>query len=111
MFFFFRPGYIAGVTNPAFEEHPTWWDVLCNINTGKISISPYLELPEMWELRESGEKDVCIMDNEFMHEVKIFLFLFFIYLFQHWINNFEYFIPSILLHSLFNPRLILGCFV
>ncbi|KAJ1731202.1 hypothetical protein LPJ61_002650 [Coemansia biformis] len=39
------PGYIAGVTNPAFEEHPEWWDLLCNINTGKITVSPALALP------------------------------------------------------------------
>ncbi|KAJ3185771.1 hypothetical protein HDU85_001131 [Gaertneriomyces sp. JEL0708] len=35
-------GYIAGVTNPVFEEQTSWWDVLCNINTGKITISPKL---------------------------------------------------------------------
>ncbi|KAJ1719454.1 hypothetical protein LPJ53_005790 [Coemansia erecta] len=39
------PGYIAGVTNPAFEEHPEWWDVLCNINTGRIAVSPALAAP------------------------------------------------------------------
>ncbi|KAI8869398.1 spindle pole body interacting protein [Ramicandelaber brevisporus] len=33
------PGYIAGVTNPMFEDHPQWWDVLCNIITGKITVS------------------------------------------------------------------------
>ncbi|KAJ2161069.1 hypothetical protein GGF46_001740 [Coemansia sp. RSA 552] len=38
-------GYIAGVTNPAFEEHPEWWDLLCNINTGKITVSPALAMP------------------------------------------------------------------
>ncbi|KAJ2820518.1 hypothetical protein IWW50_005024, partial [Coemansia erecta] len=38
-------GYIAGVTNPAFEEHPEWWDLLCNINTGKISVSSALAMP------------------------------------------------------------------
>ncbi|KAJ1332266.1 hypothetical protein BSLG_008572 [Batrachochytrium salamandrivorans] len=36
------PGYIAGVTNPVFEEQAAWWDVLCNLNTGKITISPRL---------------------------------------------------------------------
>jgi hypothetical protein len=35
-------GFIAGVTNPAFEEHPKWWDVLCNISTGKITVSPHV---------------------------------------------------------------------
>ncbi|KAJ3019153.1 hypothetical protein HKX48_002344 [Thoreauomyces humboldtii] len=36
------PGYIAGVTNPVFEEQQAWWDVLCNVTTGKITISPKL---------------------------------------------------------------------
>ncbi|KAG5518183.1 hypothetical protein PMAC_003369 [Pneumocystis sp. 'macacae'] len=35
-------GYIAGVTNPAFEHHPEWWDILCNIDSGKIKISSYI---------------------------------------------------------------------
>ncbi|CEI89229.1 hypothetical protein RMCBS344292_03595 [Rhizopus microsporus] len=33
------PGFIAGVTNPTYEEHTSWWDVLCNISTGKITVS------------------------------------------------------------------------
>ncbi|KAF7728595.1 hypothetical protein EC973_005822 [Apophysomyces ossiformis] len=32
------PGFIAGVTNPTYEEHTAWWDVLCNISTGKITV-------------------------------------------------------------------------
>ncbi|KAJ1968139.1 hypothetical protein H4R34_006311, partial [Dimargaris verticillata] len=40
------PGFIAGVTNPAFEEHPQWWDVLCNIDTGRITVSPLLANPQ-----------------------------------------------------------------
>jgi len=35
----YRPGFIAGVTNRIFEDHSTWWDVLCNIDTGKIIVS------------------------------------------------------------------------
>ncbi|KAG4302517.1 hypothetical protein PCK1_001244 [Pneumocystis canis] len=35
-------GYIAGVTNPAFEHHPEWWDILCDIDSGKIKISSYI---------------------------------------------------------------------
>ncbi|KAF9159442.1 hypothetical protein DFQ26_006521 [Actinomortierella ambigua] len=31
--------YIAGVTNQLFEDRTAWWDVLCNIDTGKITIS------------------------------------------------------------------------
>lgn len=34
------PGYIAGVTNPMFQQKDSWWDILCildlNNNTGSI---------------------------------------------------------------------------
>jgi len=33
------PGFIAGVTNPAFENHPEWWDLLCDLPTGRMKIS------------------------------------------------------------------------
>eukprot|EP01111_Echinosteliopsis_oligospora_P018977 TRINITY_DN8966_c0_g1_i1.p1 TRINITY_DN8966_c0_g1~~TRINITY_DN8966_c0_g1_i1.p1 ORF type:complete len:669 (+),score=182.08 TRINITY_DN8966_c0_g1_i1:232-2238(+) len=36
------PGYVTGVTNPMFEEHPEWWDLCCNINTGKVTLNPSL---------------------------------------------------------------------
>lgn len=32
-------GFIAGVCNPAFANKPSWWDVLCNMETGKITVS------------------------------------------------------------------------
>ncbi|RPA86583.1 spindle pole body interacting protein [Ascobolus immersus RN42] len=35
-------GFIAGVTNPNFANKPEWWDVLCDIQTGRIKISPRL---------------------------------------------------------------------
>ncbi|KAI9473716.1 MAG: docking domain of Afi1 for Arf3 in vesicle trafficking-domain-containing protein [Benjaminiella poitrasii] len=38
------PGFIAGVTNPTYEEHTSWWDVLCNISTGKITVSENIQL-------------------------------------------------------------------
>ncbi|KAI9314845.1 docking domain of Afi1 for Arf3 in vesicle trafficking-domain-containing protein [Dichotomocladium elegans] len=38
------PGFIAGVTNPTYEEHTAWWDVLCNISTGKITVSKDIDL-------------------------------------------------------------------
>ncbi|GAA5924641.1 hypothetical protein JCM1841_006373, partial [Sporobolomyces salmonicolor] len=38
-------GYIAGVCNPAFADRPSWWDLLCNIETGKITISKDLRSP------------------------------------------------------------------
>lgn len=37
------PGFIAGVTNPTFENHPEWWDVLCDLPTGRIKISNRIE--------------------------------------------------------------------
>lgn len=37
------PGFIAGVTNPTFANHPGWWDILCNIDTGRIKISPEIK--------------------------------------------------------------------
>lgn len=36
-------GFIAGVTNGVFSHHPEWWDLLCNIDTGQITISPNLD--------------------------------------------------------------------
>ncbi|KAF2673985.1 spindle pole body interacting protein [Microthyrium microscopicum] len=37
------PGFIAGVTNPAFAHKPEWWDVLCDLPTGRMKISPKIE--------------------------------------------------------------------
>jgi hypothetical protein len=30
-------GYVAGVTNPMFADKTDWWDVLCDIETGRCS--------------------------------------------------------------------------
>eukprot|EP00727_Mastigamoeba_balamuthi_P005535 m51a1_g1600 hypothetical protein (842) ;mRNA; r:168490-171977 len=35
-------GYITGAMNPMFEEKSEWWDVLCNIQTGKVMVNPKL---------------------------------------------------------------------
>ena len=37
------PGFIAGVTNPTFANHPEWWDLLCDIPTGRMKISNRIE--------------------------------------------------------------------
>ncbi|GAB0138814.1 hypothetical protein EsDP_00007036 [Epichloe bromicola] len=37
------PGFIAGVTNPTFENHPEWWDLLCDLPSGRIKISSKIE--------------------------------------------------------------------
>lgn len=41
----YSDGYIAGVCNPAFADRPSWWDVLCNLETGRITVSKELKLP------------------------------------------------------------------
>lgn len=37
------PGFIAGVNNPTFALHAEWWDVLCDLPTGRMKISPKIE--------------------------------------------------------------------
>jgi hypothetical protein len=37
------PGFIAGVTNPAFAHHHEWWDLLCDLPSGRIKISSKIE--------------------------------------------------------------------
>lgn len=37
------PGFIAGVTNPTFEHHPEWWDILCDIPSGRVKISSKID--------------------------------------------------------------------
>ncbi|KAI0201409.1 docking domain of Afi1 for Arf3 in vesicle trafficking-domain-containing protein [Astrocystis sublimbata] len=37
------PGFIAGVTNPTFEMHPEWWDLLCDLPSGRMKISSSIE--------------------------------------------------------------------
>lgn len=33
------PGFVAGVTNPAWESHDEWWDLLCDLGKGCMTIS------------------------------------------------------------------------
>ncbi|KAI1271133.1 docking domain of Afi1 for Arf3 in vesicle trafficking-domain-containing protein [Xylaria sp. FL0933] len=43
------PGFIAGVTNPTFEMHPEWWDLLCDLPSGRMKISSKIEQPPVTE--------------------------------------------------------------
>jgi len=53
-------GYIAGTTNPIFETHPEWWDVMCDIDSGRVLVSTTgangrkcaIEPPRLTELDE-----------------------------------------------------------
>ncbi len=33
------PGFIAGVCNPIFKQHPEWWDVFVDLTTGEVKVS------------------------------------------------------------------------
>lgn len=37
------PGFVAGVTNPTFELHHEWWDLLCDLPTGRMKISSKID--------------------------------------------------------------------
>jgi hypothetical protein len=37
------PGFIAGVKNPIFAQHDAWWDVLVDLNAGKVVLHPLLK--------------------------------------------------------------------
>ncbi|PLN78198.1 spindle pole body interacting protein [Aspergillus taichungensis] len=43
------PGFIAGVTNPTFANHPEWWDLLCDLPTGRMKISSHIEAAPVTE--------------------------------------------------------------
>ncbi|KAI1337933.1 spindle pole body interacting protein [Xylariaceae sp. FL0016] len=43
------PGFIAGVTNPTFELHPEWWDLLCDLPSGRMKISTKIETAPITE--------------------------------------------------------------
>lgn len=53
-------GFIAGTTNPIFESHPEWWDVMCDIDSGRVIVSAMgdkgrkvaVEPPKMSEVDE-----------------------------------------------------------
>lgn len=36
-------GYVAGVCNPRFQDLPTTWDVLCDVETGRVIVSNQLQ--------------------------------------------------------------------
>ncbi|KAB8349833.1 hypothetical protein FH972_023846 [Carpinus fangiana] len=41
------PGFIAGVTNPVFETQHDWWDLLCDLPNGRMTISSKIATPEV----------------------------------------------------------------
>ena len=45
LFLAIRPGFIAGATNPIFEQ-ALCWDILCNIETAKITVNKNIAVPQ-----------------------------------------------------------------
>lgn len=43
------PGFVAGVTNPAFGNHHEWWDLLCDLPSGRMKISSRIEPAQVTE--------------------------------------------------------------
>jgi hypothetical protein len=63
-------GFIAGVSNPVFEDQIKWWDVLINLNTLKITISQQLinQIPE--KAKDQDGTQFCEEDGELFHQVQ-----------------------------------------
>ena len=58
-------GFIAGTTNPIFESHPEWWDVLCDIDTGKV----YVPVPGDKGRKVAGEPPRLSEADEELYEL------------------------------------------
>ncbi|GIZ39555.1 hypothetical protein CKM354_000293500 [Cercospora kikuchii] len=43
------PGFIAGVTNPMFTHHAEWWDLMCDLGTGRMKISNRIDQAPLTE--------------------------------------------------------------
>ncbi|EFE37046.1 uncharacterized protein ARB_04573 [Trichophyton benhamiae CBS 112371] len=43
------PGFVAGVTNPTFANHHEWWDLLCDLPSGRMKISNRVEAAPVTE--------------------------------------------------------------
>ncbi|KAJ3312396.1 hypothetical protein HDV04_003146 [Boothiomyces sp. JEL0838] len=67
-----EPGFIAGVTNPVFEEQSAWWDLCINLNTGKMTISPLLIKQAQTDSTKEVSPDTapfCLEDEQLVQSV------------------------------------------
>lgn len=66
----FRNGYIAGVTNPVFEEQHAWWDLCINLTTNKMMVSNVL-LKSVETLKSNNETQTVVSpeDDALIQEV------------------------------------------
>jgi hypothetical protein len=58
------PGFVAGVCNPRFEELPHTWDVLCNLETGKVVVSKELRVVTPSKSDGASESSVPSANSE-----------------------------------------------
>jgi hypothetical protein len=63
--FLSSPGFIAGSTNPIFESHPEWWDVLCDIDAGKVVVSALGDKgkPTVADAPKLGDADAEVLEQ------------------------------------------------
>eukprot|EP00002_Diphylleia_rotans_P040157 TRINITY_DN9470_c0_g1_i2.p1 TRINITY_DN9470_c0_g1~~TRINITY_DN9470_c0_g1_i2.p1 ORF type:complete len:654 (+),score=125.98 TRINITY_DN9470_c0_g1_i2:48-2009(+) len=60
------PGYIAGVSNPMFEEKMELWDMLCDCGNGRVVFSPFFDQPSYVDYLNFPFVD---MDKKFSEQV------------------------------------------
>ncbi|WRT67755.1 uncharacterized protein IL334_004727 [Kwoniella shivajii] len=53
-------GFVAGVTNPRFEELPTTWDILCNLETGRVTVSKNLQSTNVGSIRSGRSSETSL---------------------------------------------------
>ena len=63
------------MTNSIFESHPEWWDILCDINNGKILVSSSVK-DKATEMKVKKEDYQESYDCEFMLDVSYISFDF-----------------------------------
>ena len=53
-------GFIAGVCNPRFEELPSTWDVLCNLETGRVTVSKDIRGGAMGSIKSGRSSEISL---------------------------------------------------
>ncbi|KAJ3288704.1 hypothetical protein HDU79_004630 [Rhizoclosmatium sp. JEL0117] len=62
------PGFIAGTTDPSIEDRPELYDVLCDINTGKITLSQRIAPASTEGLNNRNDPTEGVADMEWMRQ-------------------------------------------
>ena len=56
-------GFVAGVTNPRFEQLPHTWDVLCNLETGKVTVSRDLKGGSIGSMKSGRSSETSLANS------------------------------------------------